>query len=660
MSLYRQLILLTLALFLLLFAGTWFAVLKSAQTFLTNQLASHAQDTATSFSLSIKPHVEVDDYATIDTMLNAIFDRGYYAKLSLNDLEGEVLLSRDREITIDDVPQWFIDMVSLESPVAEAIVMKGWTHAGLVLVKSHPGYAYQQFWNITTRISTWFAIMGVVILIAGGIGLGVLLKPLRRVEQQATALARREYRIQTKLPRTRELRRVVEQMNFLTTRIKSMFDAEVATAENLRKQAFSDEATGLGNRRYLEQQVIAQFSNDPESEGAFLLVAIHDFNQINLHQGYEAGEVVLRQVAEILTGSCDNIPRASPARLSGGGFGVFLPDTTPIDAEHVAGEITSAFNAIAERKLAGNGNIGHVGGVIFSGESTFHALLAAADNELENARQNGANEFSIKAIQEHWSNEPQGQQEWRQLLEEILRNEAVQLYHQSVVSSTDNNKLLHKEVFARILLNDGTPLNAGAFIPMAERFELASDLDQLVLNKVLTIARGADYVDAIAVNISPSSIANPEFRAWIIKCLEDLPQDAPRMFFEIIEYGATQHLDELIQLNSDMRKLGHGIGIDHFGHGFSNFGYLQSLNPVYVKIDRSHTTKLQSENNETEFFVSSLCRIAHTLDIPVILEGVESEFRFSLAGDTRIDGLQGFLIDRPSPLTIGNGVNPES
>jgi hypothetical protein len=301
MTLFRQLLVFTLILFFLLFAGTWVALIAGTRTFLSEQLASHSQDTATSFGLSITPHIANEDYATIETMMNAVFDRGYYKSIRLVDIEGKPLVERSMKVTIEYVPEWFVEMVPLEAPVASSIVMAGWSQAGVVYVESNPGYAYKEFWNIALMMTLWFVLLGLFVAIFGGMGIRYLLKPLHRVEEQAEALTKRQYIIQEKLPRTRELNSVVRAMNNMTLKVKAMFEKQAAVAQRLQDQAYRDDLTGLGNRRYFEGQIKPRLERKEASiKGAVLLVQISDLKELNEEKGYLAGDALLQRVAEIL------------------------------------------------------------------------------------------------------------------------------------------------------------------------------------------------------------------------------------------------------------------------------------------------------------------------------------------------------------------------
>src|SRR5512138_2494935 len=156
MTLYRQLIIFTFLLFLLLFAGTWYAKLESTRSFLTSQLESHAQDTATSLALSISPHVAKKDMTTAEGMINAVFDRGYYQIVKFTDPRQNVLVERVLTVKIENVPHWFIKWIPLKTPEASSDVMAGWNQAGTIYVKSHPGYAYKTLWDDVLSMTFWF------------------------------------------------------------------------------------------------------------------------------------------------------------------------------------------------------------------------------------------------------------------------------------------------------------------------------------------------------------------------------------------------------------------------------------------------------------------------------------------------------------------------
>ena len=120
--------------------------------------------------------------------------------------------------------------------------------------------------------------------------------------------------------------------------------------------------------------------------------------------------------------------------------------------------------------------------------------------------------------------------------------------------------------------------------------------------------------------------------------------------FEFPEFQAVRHRDTIAAFSARMKMSGHGLGIDHFGQGLLHFGYLKSLLPDYVKIDRGITQDLWNEHSDSSFFVNALCNVAHSLDIRVIVEGVETEEQWRAISRIHLDAVQGFFIQRPQAL----------
>ncbi len=652
MTLYRQLLIFTLILFAVLFVGVWIEKLQSTRTFLVNQLESHAQDTATSLGLSLSPAMAENDLSTVDTMMNAVFDRGYYRVIRLEDVYGEVMSDRVLEITIDEVPAWFINMIPLETPRAEALIMSGWSQAGKLFVESHPGYAYRTLWQAVVQISIYFAVAGVVVLTLGGFALKLLLKPLKRVEQQAEAICRREYTVQEELPKTRELRQVVVSMNRMTSKVKEMFVEQAKTAERLRKNAYSDQLTGLGNRRYLTGQVESKLATDKEAKsGALFMLQVEGLQKINDKDGFAAGDALLKKVANVILEQTKGVSNVTLARLTGGDFAMFFADISIADADDIATKLSDNVKKLAADNVSYSDNLAHIGGVVYDKAPKLGQLLSEADNALHAAQQLGPNKWVINSLASSKDDAVKGKMWWKETLDDVLEKGEIILYGQPVVSSKNRQEVLHQELLSRIVLKSGEIVSAGIFVPLAERLNMISLLDKVVLGQIMQENSTLGNHKSIAVNISPSSLNDPEFVEWLLGNLKKLSGNIPHIIFELPEFGAVQYLDAVKDFSTKVQDLGHAIGLDHFGQSFSNFGYLKSLRPEYVKIDRAFTNELESDQGDSGFFIGALAGVAHSLDIHVIAEGVEKEEQVELLLDLNIDALQGYLFGAPKQMS---------
>ncbi|HRS97830.1 MAG TPA: LapD/MoxY N-terminal periplasmic domain-containing protein, partial [Smithella sp.] len=604
MTLYRQLVIFTVSLFLILLAGTWFVKLESTRSFLTDQLESHAQDTASSLGLAISQYP--DDMVSAETMINAIFDRGYYETIRFLDPNGKILLERNLQVVIEGVPSWFIDLVPLKVPEANAYVTSGWRQAGTICVKSHAGYAYNSLWQDIKHTTLLFVICGILILIVGGFGLRMLLRPLVMVEQQAEALCRKEYEIQTKIPRTRELRRVVQVMNRMTEKVKEMFSEQVIQAEALRERAYNDPLTGIGNRRFFESQAAAYLENkEADIKGLLFLVRLHGLEILNEQKGFLVADEFLKRAAALLQDIAAKLSGSVLARLSGSDFVLFLPDYPPSEAEHLAAEITNTLSTLAAAGITATENVSHVGTCAFEQPVALGQLLAEADLALATAAQAGANSWYINTISERTGKTPFGQMRWKEALEKVLNDRRIVLYSQPVVKATDRNTVLHREIFSKITLEENVLLNASVFIPIAERLKLVSSLDKMIIEEVLKLNRQTLGADFVAVNISASSLQDRSFIDWLKDSLAHLTDSSPKIIFEITEFGAVQNEGAVKSFAAMIRSLGHQLGLDHYGQSCGNLKYLQSMRPDYVKIDRAYTGELKGEGSDSRFFISS-------------------------------------------------------
>lgn len=649
MTLYRQLVIFTVSLFLILLMGTWFVKLDSTRTFLTDQLESHAQDTASSLGLAISQYP--DDMVSVETMINALFDRGYYETIRFIDPNGKVLLERNLKVVIEGVPAWFIKMVPLKVPEANAYVTSGWRQAGTIYVKSHAGYAYNSLWQDIKHTTLLFAICGLFILIAGGLGLRMLLRPLVRVEQQAEALCRKEYEIQTKIPRTRELRRIVHVMNRMTEKVKEMFSEQVIQAEALRVRAYNDPLTGIGNRRYFESQVAAYLDRQESGlKGILMLIRIHGLETLNEQRGFLVTDELLKRVAAALQDISIRLTGSVLARLSGSDFVLFLPDYPSSETDRIAGEAVTALSGLAAADITATDNVSSIGVCAFDRKVSFGQLLAEADLALAAATQAGSNTWNVRTIVESTAKATFGQMQWKEALEKVLQERSITLYSQPVVKATDRKVVLHQEIFSRIILDKGKIVNAGIFIPIAERLKLMSSLDRLIMEEVMKLDRDLLGADTMAVNLSTSSLQDESFVQWLKDTLMNLPEKAPKIIFEFTEFGAVQNENPVRSFAAAIRAAGHKIGLDHYGQSCGNLKYLQSLRPDYVKIDRAYTDELKGEDSDSRFFISSLCSVAHSIDIVVIAEAVETENQLRLLQELNIDAIQGYLIDRSKPI----------
>lgn len=646
MTLSRQLILLITGLVMLLFVGTLAISVANTRAYLESQLESHAQDAATSLGLSATSHVANGDQAMVTAMVNAMFHRGDYLSIRFEDLDGNAWLERSVDVQVDGVPTWFRDAFPLEPPERSATLMSGWRQIGKVVVVSHPRLAFQQLWRTSVQTARLFAIGALLAILAGMLGLRLLLRPLRDVESQAAAICSREFPVVERRPFTIELRRVVEAMNRLSRRVSRMLADSESLAADLRRQAYQDPVTGLANRRQF-MDVLAHRVADREelSGGGLLLLQLRAFKAYNQARGYPAGDRLLVETGKAIASVLSHEPRATLAHLAGADFAVLIENVDEPRLRDIGEQVDAAVASLYGRLDLPSADVAHVGGVVFCGQAAAD-LLADADMALREAQREGANSVVIHRCADS-SVDVLSSREWRALIERSLAARDFTLLRQPVVACGDG-RTLHHEVFLRMPdpQSPGEDIAAAVLVPMAESTGLASRVDRAVIEAVLGDIERATFPARVAVNLSASSLADSELLDWLMSVLGRRRRAAGRLIFEVPEYGATLHAERLSAWVERLHPFGVEFSLDHFGKGFSAFAYLRSVKVDYLKIDGSFVREV-SEKEDNRFFLRTVADIAHSLDMQVVAEAVETEADWLALQRLGIDGGRGYWLGRP-------------
>ncbi|WP_329006257.1 LapD/MoxY N-terminal periplasmic domain-containing protein [Pseudomonas aeruginosa] len=278
MSLLKQLFLAICLFLVVAFSGSFVSSVENSREQLRGQLRSHAQDAATALGLSLTPHV--DDPAMVQLMVSSIFDSGYFASIRVIDIKsGKPLVERVQAHAERTVPGWFERLVDLQPQGGDALIMRGWEQAARVEVVSHPQFALARLWDSALGSLYWLLACGAASLLLGGWLLRRQLRPLDQMVRQAHAISRREFLSLPRLPRTPELRRVVQAMNQMVEKLRTLFAEEAARSDKLRAQAYQDSLTGLPNRRLFDARLNEQLgAGEHEHAGQLLLLNAKVYN----------------------------------------------------------------------------------------------------------------------------------------------------------------------------------------------------------------------------------------------------------------------------------------------------------------------------------------------------------------------------------------------
>ena len=646
MSLFKQL-LLAICLFLVVaFTGSFMVSLESSRTQYVNQLRSHAQDAATALALSLTPNI--DDPAMVELLVSSIFDSGYYASIRVVDVKtDQTIVERNGAPTVSNVPDWFVKLIGLEPAGGDALVSRGWEQAARVEVVSHPMFAVAKLWQSALGSLGWLLVCGAVSAVLGALLLRRQLKPLDYMVKQSHAIARREFLSLPDLPRTPELRRVVQAMNQMVEKLKALFQEQAERSEKLRAESYQDNLTGLANRRYFEMQLNNRVSNPEQaSSGYLLLLRVQDLAGLNQRLGGQRTDELLKAVGEQLSRECAKYPETQNlvTRIRGGEFAVLAPGLVREEALQLAQNLDSALSSLHATGATDVAAVASIGLAPFAHGDSPQAVLNLGDQALAQAEGQGEQNW---ACIDHSLNADVGDDHhaWHRLLDQALSQQRFELYFQPVVAAQDTQLVLHYKVLSRLLDEQGQTVPAGRFLPWLERFGWTARLDRLMLERVLEQMK--EHEDSLALNLSSATLADPQALNKIFEILRMHSNLGPRLTLEIGEEQLPEQA-VLEQLTRRLRELGFSLSLQRFGGRFSMIGNLARLGLAYLKIDGSYIRAIDQESDK-RLFIEAIQRAAHSIDLPLIAERVETEGELSVIREMGLYGVQGQLLGEPKP-----------
>ena len=644
MSLFKQL-LIAICLFLVVaFSGSFMVSLESSRAQYVNQLRSHAQDAATALALSLTPNI--DDPAMVELMVSSIFDSGYYASIRVVDVATDkTLVERTGTPDAGSVPQWFVKLIGLEPAGGDAIVSRGWEQAARVEVVSQPMFALAKLWQSALGSLGWLLLCGALSAVLGALLLRRQLKPLDYMVHQSHAIARREFLSLPELPRTPELRRVVQAMNQMVEKLKALFEEQAERSEKLRVESYQDNLTGLANRRYFEMQLNARVSNPEQaSSGYLLLLRVKDLAGLNQRLGGQRTDQLLKAVGEQLLRECARYPETHNlvTRIRGGEFAVLAPGLVRDEALQLAQNLESALASLHATGATDVASVASIGLAPFIHGDSPQAVLQLGDQALAQAESQGEPGW---ACLDHSASTSVGDDHhaWHTLLDQALNHQRFELYFQPVVAAQDTQVVLHYKVLSRLLDEQGQTIPAGRFLPWLERFGWTARLDRLMLEQVLEQMAG--HEQALALNLSSATLADPQALNKVFEILRAHSNLGSRLTLEIGEEQLPEQA-VLEQLTRRLRELGFSLSLQRFGGRFSMIGNLSRLGLAYLKIDGSYIRAIDQESDK-RLFIEAIQRAAHSIDLPLIAERVETEGELAVIREMGLFGVQGQLVGEP-------------
>lgn len=413
--------------------------------------------------------------------------------------------------------------------------------------------------------------------------------------------------------------------------------------------AYHDFLTGLPNRRAFHEQLNEEIKKAKERDYpvSVLFLDMDHFKNINDSLGHDIGDQVLTKTAKILLSILP--ANGFLARIGGDEFIVILPETTREEALDVAENILEVLKKpllIQSYELFLTTSIG-LSTFPYDGDSAA-ALLKNADVALYQAKKQGKNKYRVyhsgMNIQSYRSFLMQND-----LRKAIERNELEVFYQPRLNMLT--NEITSAEALLRWKHPNWGMVSPAEFIPLAEQTGQIGEIGDWVFTEVVRqIAEWKKHGQGsirVSINFSASQFLKKDLMENIQSIMEKYEVDPKYVEIEVTESVFFENKEIINDIIQEIRDFGISVSIDDFGTDYATFQYLNKLNFDKLKIDRSFIRDIASPSSTNRILTEMLIKLAKSLNLEVVAEGVETEAQYHVLKELGCDELQGYLLGRP-------------
>jgi|GEM_PF-1290385 len=448
---------------------------------------------------------------------------------------------------------------------------------------------------------------------------------------------------------------VLLALTFAFINLKEGYTRAHTRMETIERFADTDLLTGLPNRRMFEREFesLLTTARQDKSHLAILFIDIDRFKIINDTLGHDAGDQLLKQVAERLHKIVRDVDMV--ARLSGDEFVLI---TRGIGDRHDVSLIAQrVFSALALPFIVKQNDLtitASIGVSIFPNDGLdTRTLLRHADSAMYKVKRGGKN--GMRYYREETDGELERRRELERDLRVALREQQLYLHYQPLFD-LQSGEMVKVEALVRWHHPRYGTISPAEFIPLAEESGLIVSVGTWILQEACRQVRAwqefATSRFKVSVNVSLLQFSQPTFFDVVVQSLRKAGLDAEYLELELTESLVMNRVEDVSITLRNLQQLGIGIAIDDFGTGYSSLAYLRDLPIDTVKIDRSFIMDLGRPLDSPQFamaLIEAILGLANHLDLQVVAEGVETREQRDLLRDLGCHVGQGYWFARPMP-----------
>ncbi len=416
------------------------------------------------------------------------------------------------------------------------------------------------------------------------------------------------------------------------------------TEQRIARMAHHDHLTDIANRKTFSDTLEAMIERAASCGGQFTILSLDldGFKETNDTYGHLVGDALLCEVSRRLLHAVED---AFVARIGGDEFALIVGGGSQIAAplaDRLLGVFAEEIRLEGRRMRTG----ATIGAAIYPDHgSDSKTLMSNADIALYRAK------AEVRGSVLFFDPKMGEQVRERRALQDALRTavECRQLRLHYQPQKRMSGETIGFEALVRWRDRHHGSVSPAVFIPIAEQSGLIVPMGEWVLREACREAAAWRRPLTVAVNVSPLQFRYGGLPNLVHSILLDTGLAPARLELEITENVFIDDFARAISILSRLKALGVRIALDDFGSGYSSLSYLHSFAFDKIKIDRAFVLDLE-HNQHSMAIVRAVIDLGHSLDIPVMAEGVETAAQHAMLLERGCDEVQGYLVGRPAPI----------
>lgn len=407
-----------------------------------------------------------------------------------------------------------------------------------------------------------------------------------------------------------------------------------------------DPTTQIANVYVAARDIMETFKNST-AKGALMYLGIDNFKRINDLYTFSGGDEVIKKLALKLKGIIP--PSAMLYRIDGDRFAVHYPYA-------VASDMQAIYNRAAEEakeiRLSEKVDVSltlSAGVCIYpQNAETPEKLRRNTQRAFERAKREGKNQitFYSQEIREQYIKKLRFTEVLKHSVKENFKG--FELYYQPIVDPV-TRKIVECEALLRWKNDEFPKASPADFIPILEETGLIKEVGEWVVeNAISQVKQWGDKNLIVNVNVSYKQLKDGNFAEYVLKIIDEYGYDPTKLVIELTESCKAHDISLLMKTLDKLREQHVLVALDDFGTGYASLDVLQDVSADLVKIEQKFVSGCR-DNKVDRNIVKHIILLAHSLDMKVCMEGVETEEICQVAEEEKADTLQGYYFSRPVP-----------